>query len=86
MSWGNGQAVQLLTMYLEFLVELPVLIRIMELLGNNSGAGLWFANWTDNFYLNGTSNNGSSVVSTMSSPFLISFSKIVRFDERFSSR
>ena len=43
--------------------------------GNNSGAGLWFSNWTDDFYINGTTNNGSNVVSTMSSPFLISFSK-----------
>ena len=43
--------------------------------GNNSGTGLWFSNWTDNFYLNGSSNNGSNVVGTMSSPFLISFSK-----------
>ena len=43
--------------------------------GNNSGAGLWFSNWTDNFYLNGTSNNGTNVVGAMSSPFLISFSK-----------
>jgi hypothetical protein len=43
--------------------------------GNNGGAGLWISNWTNNFYLNGTSNNGSSVVSSMSSPFLISFSK-----------
>ena len=43
--------------------------------GNNSGAGLWFAAWTDHFYLNGTSNPGSNVVTEMSSPFIISFSQ-----------
>ena len=43
--------------------------------GNNSGAGLWFAAWTDHFYLNGSSNPGSNVVTEMSSPFLISFSQ-----------
>ena len=43
--------------------------------GANSGNGLWINTWTDNFYLNGSSNNGSNVVSTMTSPFLVSFSK-----------
>ena len=43
--------------------------------GNNSGAGLWFAAWTDHFYLNGSSNPGSNVVTEMSSPFIISFSQ-----------
>ena len=43
--------------------------------GANSGNGLWINIWTDNFYLNGTTNDGSNVVGTMSSPFLVSFSK-----------
>ena len=43
--------------------------------GANSGNGLWINIWTDNFYLNGTTNDGTNVVGTMSSPFLVSFSK-----------
>ena len=40
--------------------------------GANSGNGFWINLWTDNFYLNGTANNGTNVVETMSSPFLVS--------------
>ena len=43
--------------------------------GHYSGNGLYINTWTDNFYLNGTTNDGSNVVGTMSSPFLVSFSK-----------
>ena len=43
--------------------------------GANSGNGLYLNIWTDNFYLNGTTNDASNVVGTMSSPFLVSFSQ-----------
>ena len=43
--------------------------------GANSGYGLYLNIWTDNFYLNGTTNDASNVVGTMSSPFLVSFSQ-----------
>ena len=43
--------------------------------GGNGGNGLYLAGWNDHFYLNGSSNPGSNVVSEMSSPFIISFSE-----------
>ena len=43
------------------------------LIGDNS-TGLYTGNWWNNFYLNGTSNAGTSVLTTMSSPFMASIS------------
>ena len=41
--------------------------------------------WTDNFYLNGSSNDGSNVVGAMSSPFSFHSQKIVLFHLLISS-
>ena len=44
------------------------------IIGNTGSANLYGTNWFDNFYLNGTSSATTGVLSTMSSPFLVSIS------------
>ena len=84
MSWGNGLAVPLLTMYLESLVEPQVLTRIMELLVEM--VVVLFAAWTDHFYLNGSSNPGVMWSLKCHPPFSFHFLKTVPCHGRLPSR
>ena len=43
--------------------------------GANSGNGLWLNIWTDNFYLNGTTNDASKCGGNNELTLLVSFSK-----------
>ena len=50
------------------------------LIGDNS-TGLYTGNWWNNFYLNGATNAGTSVLTTMSSLFIgLHLSKLKYFD------